>query len=166
MTPIFTPVLFLCSVQAILLVPQYVSTLHVLGFMTKITPNSIKNRNVWKREATLPTLDPAQRLHQQPLGQWHDFVEVWEKSICSISKISLRVCFIQVGNMFEKFYIHLFGHGSLCHPQWRNADCKLLCWFVHACFSRIPEHHPLSYLKEVKMLATSVIKCKLSMGRL
>ena len=36
-------------------------------------------------------------------------------------------------------------HGSLCHPQWKSADSKLLCWFVHACFSHIPEHHPLSY---------------------
>lgn len=36
---------------------------------------------------------------------------------------------------------------ALCvnHPQRRSADCIRICWFVHACFSHIPDHHPLSY---------------------
>lgn len=97
MTSVFTPLFFYGTGR--LLVPQNVSTLHVLGYMTKTTPKSSGFKESKYLEARGDTVQFRPSLGSSPTasGWWYFFVEVWDLSIRSISKTNLCVRLVKGG---------------------------------------------------------------------
>lgn len=130
------------------------------------SPVALKNQNVWKQEVTLSNLDPALVLDQQPLGNgtfcgslriersrhFKDqlmcmFREGWATCFKNSTYTCLGMALYGIhsgGMLIANFYVGLFMHVFLVFPN--IIHCHI--W------------------KKVKTLATSVIKCELSMGRL